>query len=226
MMRFAWLGMICTGLALTACAPKEYMKDWQAEDAPANPAEIVTLPTYPKAGRTFKIHRTFPTTNSYRANRKTPPEGYAETLKVADDEGALEFWRDGRLIHTIKLGPCYSFAKLDENHDFAKRGSPAYFTAPPDCRLWDGRDWLQTYRTLVVGWTAPCVYEATRWATFVNDGGRRIVRSHTGIVMTMEKDYSTHTWSKDVDYDPETKFFRVFDVGYVGKVEVLEEISK
>lgn len=226
MVRLAWLILLLGSLGLTACAPKEYMKDWQSQDAPEDRGEIVTLPTYPESGRAFNIRRTYTTTRSSRANRRTPAEGYLETLKVVDDQGTMEFWRDGRRIHTINLGPCYSFAKMDKNHDFEGRGSPAYFTAPPDCRLWDGRDWNQTYRTLVVGWHAPCVYEATRRATFRNDGDHRIVHTYTSIVMTMEKNGSTQSWSNELAYDPETEFFKMFHVGYVGKVEVLGEITE
>ena len=42
--------------------------------------------------------------------------------------------------------------------------------------------------------------------------------------MTMEKNGRTFDWSKVVEYDPELKFFKMFDVGYVGRVEVLREI--
>ena len=31
----------------------------------------------------------------------------------------------------------FSFAQLS-NHDFGAMGKPAYHTAPPDCRVWDG----------------------------------------------------------------------------------------
>ena len=226
---FARVLVVCVGLALSACqtgAPKEYLTDWQAQDAPGEPSEIITLPQFPKAGRAFEVRRTYTTTRSSRANRRTPPEGYRELLKVADSEGTLEFWRDGRRVHTIKLGQCFSFAKMDKNHDFGKRGSPAYFTAPADCRVWEGRAWDQTYRTLVVGWHAPCVYEARRQATIIKDGNRSLVRAATDITMTQEKDRVTKSWSNVAEYDPDAKFFRMFDVGYVGKVEVLSEVTE
>ena len=72
------------------------------------------------------------------------------------------------------------------NHDFARQGSPAYFTAPPDCRLWDGRTWDQTYRTLVMGWRNPCVYEARRKASVYDYEGSRRAIAGTRIHMTME----------------------------------------
>ncbi|MCH8839514.1 MAG: hypothetical protein IH831_02320 [Planctomycetes bacterium] len=212
-------------LLFSACAPKEYLKDWQAIDAPAETANIVTLPAFPEGGRQFEIRRTYMTTRPSRWNRRTPSEGYLETLKVADNHGTLEFWREGKLIHTIRLGKCFSFAMMDENHDFAARGAPAYFTAPPDCKVWNGRKWHQSYRTLTTTRTLPCVYEAKRSATVTGSGGARLVRSGTRIHMTEERDGSTKDWSNWVEYDVSQRFFKKFNVGYVGKVEILREIK-
>lgn len=225
-MRRFWL-LIGLSAVLGACvAAKEYLEDWQSMELPSEESQVITVPAFPEAGRTFKIHRTFTTKRSKWAKRRTPPEGYDELLKVADSEGTLEFWRDGKLIHAIQLGPCLSFAKMDRNHDFAKQGSPAYFTAPSDCRVWDGREWHQTYRTLVVGWHNPCVYEAKRRAYFMGDGDGLRVRTSTDIEMTVEKNWRTNSWSSVVEYDPELQFFRMFNVGYVGRVEVLEEVKE
>ena len=209
----------------SACAPKVYLKDWQAMDAPAEKSQIVTLPAFPKEGRQFEIRRTYMTTSSSRWNRRTPQEGYLETLKVADNNGTLEFWRQGKLIHTIRLGKCFSFAMTDENHDFGARGAPAYFTAPPDCKVWEGRKWHQSYRTVTTTRTLPCVYEAKRSAAVKGSGGARLIRSGTQIHMTEERDGSTKDWSNWVEYDESLGFFKMFNVGYVGKVEVLREIK-
>lgn len=213
-------------LAVGASAPKAYLKDWQAVDAPADASQIITLAAFPEAGRQFEVRRTYRTNRSDRRNRRTPRKGYVETLKVADEKGKLEFWRDGKLIHTIRLGPCFSFAMMDRDHDFAGQGSPAYFTVPPDCKVWDGRKWNQTYRTLVVGWYNQCVYEAERYAKVTGDSGARVVRSSSSIHMTMEKDGTTYDWRTVVEYDEKLSFFKMFDVGYVGKVEILREIGK
>lgn len=209
----------------SACAPKEYVKDSQAIDAPAEKTQMVTLPAFPEKGRQFEIRRTYLTTSSSRGNRRTPPEGHLETLKVADKNGTLQFWRQGNLIHTIRLGKCFSFAMMDENHDFAARGAPAYFTAPPDCKVWSGRKWHQTYRTVTTTRTLPCVYEAKRSAAVTGSGNARLIRSGTQIHMTEERDGSTKDWSNWVEYDVSQRFFKKFNVGYVGKVEILREIK-
>lgn len=219
---------VCISLALVVAAcvtSKQYLKDWQSEVAPGVSTQVVELDRFPKAGRVFEVRRTYVTSRESRWNRRTPPEGYIEQLKVADNKGRLEFWRNGQFIHTIWLGECFSFASMDENHDYAAEGQPASFTAPADCRLWDGREWHQTYRTLVKGWVNPCVYEAKRLAKFVRlPDGKTSVRTETAIHLTVEKDGSTHDLRNWVEYDPDKKFFRAFDVGYVGSVQVIREL--
>lgn len=222
------LGSMCTILLLvTACVTsKEYLKDWQSADAPNDVSDIIVLPEYPEAGRTFEIRRTYETNRRDRAKRKTPPEGYLEILKVVDEKGTLEFWRDGNFIHRVQLGKCFSFAKMDKHHNFAAGGAPAFSTAPPDCRVWPGRQWHQTYSSLVVGWNRPCVYEAKRVVDISTDtGGGRIVSSTSLIHMTMEKDGQTFDWKNLVRYDENLRFFKNFDIGYVGSVVVLREID-
>ena len=218
------IGSVFIVILAGSVTAKEYLKDWQSMDAPKDAAKVITIPQYPEAGRIFEIRRTFLTKRSDRRNRRTPPGGYKETLKVADDKGTLEFWREGRRIHRIELGPCFSFAKMDRNHAFGRRGSPAYFTAPPDCKVWDGRLWNQTYRTLVVGWSNPCVYEAKRSATVFEIEDARRFRTSSTIHMTMDKNGKTYDWSNVVEYDENTRFFSMFNVGYVGRVEILREI--
>jgi len=221
-----WTTVISVLLVATtgACAPtKEYMKDWQSMDAPEDQSKIVTTPKFPQAGRSFEVRRTFPTHREWQTSLKTPSNGYMELIKVADNNGTLEFWRDGNRIHTIKLGECFSFAELDKNHDFANWGSPAYLTVAPDCRVWDGRKWNQTYRTRV-NYKAPCVYESKPEAVMFKDGDSWLVRTRTHATVTMERDGSIHSNYHTVEYDPKLKFFKSFKNGYVGKVEVLREV--
>lgn len=219
--------VFCLTIAMMACATdKQYMKDWQSADQPTVAKQVVTLDRYPKAGRAFEVRRIYRTNRDSRWNRRTPPEGYIETLKVADDKGRLEFWRDGKRIHTIWLGECFSFASMDENHNFAAQGKSALFTAPTDCKLWDGREWHQTYRTLVQGWVNPCVYEAKRVARFIDTGEGKptVIRSESTIHMTMEKNGRTHDWKDWVEYDVNLRFPRAFNVGYIGTVQVIKEL--
>ena len=43
--------------------------------------------------------------------------------------------------------------------------------------------------------------------------------------MTEERDGSTKDWTSWVEYDVSQRFFKKFNVGYVGKVEILREIE-
>lgn len=201
-----------------------YLEDWQSTDGPNDPSKIVTIPRYPEQGRKFEIRRIYLTENLDRKKLQTPREGYIETLKVSNGNGILEFWRDNKLIHTITLGECFSFAKMDEHHNFARQGSPAYFTAPPDCTVWDGREWHQTYKSLVGGWEKPCVYEAKRQAKILAAGNGKNFISISNLHLTMEKNGKTYNWSNYVEFDGDLQFFAMFDVGYLGRVEVLREI--
>ena len=54
---------------------------------------------------------------------------------------------------------------------------------------------------------------------------RADIRSITQIYMTEERDGSTKDWSNWVEYDVSLGFFKKFNVGYVGKVEILREIK-
>lgn len=219
------IAAFCTVLLFAGSVAHAYIEDKQSEDAPADPSQIITLPKYPAEGRKFEIRRTYRTNRSSRLLRVTPPEGVIETLIVKDGQGKLEFRRDGRYIHTIYLGQCFSFAKMDDNHDFRARGSPSFVTSPPDCRVWNDRTWQQTYGTLVQGWNNPCIYEARRRAKVYRDGDRLMFRSDEDIHMTMEKNGKTYDFSHEVIYDTTLGFFRMFNVGYVGRVEVLREIK-
>ena len=224
----AWsmiLAGLIAGIAVTAAA-KNYLQDWQSADAPQDKSEIVTIPEFPRKGRHFEVLRTYNNPyHKYQMKRKTPPEGQKEILKVDNDKGALQFWRKGKFVFSIKLGPCFSFAKMDKHHDFAARGSPAYLTAPPDCRIWNGREWHETYRTLVVGWSNPCVYETKSKALVQKTENGRILTSFADIHMTMENDGKTYDYSNFVVFDEKLKFFKEISVGYIGRVVVLREVS-
>ena len=56
-------------------------------------------------------------------------------------------------------------------------------------------------------------------------GNTRRFQTSSGIHMTMEKNSRTYDWSSVVEYDEDMRFFSAFDVGYIGKVEVLREIK-
>ena len=90
------------------------------------------------------------TTRSSRWNRRTPSEGYLETLKIADNNGTLEFWREGKLIHSIRLGRCFSFAMMDESHALCCKGGTCLLHCPTlICKALERcRKWHQSYRTL------------------------------------------------------------------------------
>ena len=45
------------------------------------------------------------------------------------------------------------------------------------------------------------------------------------IYMTEERDGSTKDWSNWVEYDVSQRFFKKFNVGYIGKIEILREIE-
>ncbi len=219
------IAAFCMVLLCSVSVANSYIENKQSEDAPADPSQIITLPKFPAEGRKFEIRRTYRTTRSSRMHRATPPEGAIETLIVKDGQGKLEFQQDGRYIHTIYLGECFSFAKMDDNHDYKAQGSPSYVTAPPDCKVWNDRSWQQTYKSFVEGWHNPCVYEARRSAKVYRDGDRQVIHSGENVHLTIEKNGKTYDTSHAVVYDTKLQFFSMFNVGYVGKVEVLREIK-
>lgn len=204
---------------------KEYLADWQSADRPEDPSKIVTIPEFPEEGRKFEVRRTYLNKRPDRAQRRTPPDGYIEILQVTNGGKTLKFLRDGKWIFSIKLGRCFSFAEMDRNHKFENQGSASLSTAPPDCTIWDGRKWNQTYRTLVGGWHNPCVYEAQRVThTFIVGESLRF-RSTGEVHMTMEKNGKTYDWENFVVFDTDSNFFSDFNVGYIGRVEILREIT-
>ena len=98
-------------LVLAGCTAKEpvYPPDSQSMDTPANPNAVVELPRYPLAGRSFAIERA---------------GGAVGLMKVADESGRIEIWADQALVQSITLGPCFSFSRMDEQHDFGRQGKP------------------------------------------------------------------------------------------------------
>ena len=96
---------------------------------------------------------------------------------------------------------------MDEHHNFANQGPGAYFTAPPDCTIWDGREWHQTYKSLVEGWEKPCVYEAKRQVKILAAGNGRSFISISSLHLTMEKNSKTYDWSNYVQFNGDLQFF-------------------
>ena len=199
-------------LVLAGCTAKEpvYPPDSQSMDIPADPNAVVELPRYPLLGRSFAIERS---------------KGAGNLMKVADESGRLEIWADQQLVESITLGPCFSFSRMDEQHDFGRQGKPEFATAPPDCRVWEGRHWNNSFKTQTSYYRNPCYYEGSFVALVrPKDGGRVVETSGRGqgVVMDSGRPFGFQT---HVLWDDQLKFYREFDVGYVGKIRILSEVK-
>jgi hypothetical protein len=206
---FGW-PQIPAALAQTADWTKP---DWASTDAPASPAAIVAIPEFPQANRRFAIQRS------------GAHSGPGNILRIANQTGRLEILNGDNLVLSINLGRCFSFARMDEQHDFARQGNPQYATAPTDCRVWDGRRWTQTYRTQTSTYRNPCYYQPGYTARVAAGSNGRLVETTgagPGIVWDNQRTFQVRT---AVIYDEPLGFFRMFDVGYIGKVDILNEIK-
>ena len=210
-MALAGLGLAWSQVPLAAAQPSVWTKpDSMDMNAPANPAAIVTVPEFPQANRRFAIQRT---------------KGPGNVLRVADQKGRLEILNGGAVVTTIDLGRCFSFSRMNDQHDFGRQGSPQYATVPSDCRVWDGRQWSQTYRTQTTHYKNPCFYQPGFKAKVTQGAGGRMIETigrGAGIVWDTQQ---TFTVDATVKYDEALGFFRSFDVGYIGQIVVVNEIK-
>jgi hypothetical protein len=203
-------GVVLLALALACGRAWAEKPDWQSMDAPSDPAAIVTVPEFPEVNRAFAIQRS---------------RGTGTVMRVADAKGRLEILDGDKVVTSFRLGRCLSFSRMNAQHDFGAQGSPQYATAPADCRVWNSRRWTQTYKTQTTYYRNPCVYEPEFVATVEARNGTRLV--HTlgtgrGQILDNGKTFSINT---NVTFDESLGFFRMFDVGYIGRIDVLNEIK-
>ncbi len=220
-MRTAGLAVVMTFLGAAFFATSQasaqaldYTKpDWVSPEPPPNPAAVVTIPEFPQANRKFSIKR------SGRGS------GAGDVLRVADGSGRLDILDGGKLVQYVSLSRCFGFARMDDNHDWAKNGKPQFATAPPDCKVWDGRKWAQTYKTQMRRLNNPCYYQPEFTAKVSGAAGNRIVEvsgNGPGLVYDTKESFQVRTF---VRWEEGLGFFRLFNVGYVGQIEVVNEIK-
>ena len=114
---------------------------------------------------------------------------------------------------------------MNEEHDFGRQGKPEFATAPPDCRVWEGRRWNNSFKTQTSYLRNPCYYEGSFVAHVPPKDGGRVVETSgdvEGLVMDTGRPFTFRT---HVLWDDRLKFFREFDVGYVGKIRILSEVK-
>lgn len=206
---FLLLGFLTLG---AGCAAMQPLPDQASMDAPQDAKDTIILPEYPAPGKKYLVER----------------DGSQEIWVVKDGQGSIDFLDPSsqRVKLSIKLGPCFSFAQLP-NHDFGAMGKPAYHTAPPDCRVWDGRTWTQTYHVQVPRLSNPCAYAANRRTRVTGSTGERLVTTTTNVDITgpgVRGGYTARTHS--VVFSEEMGFFRELAPGYIGsKAIVIRELK-
>jgi len=210
--------LVAVVLLVAGCAALQPVPDQASQDSPADPNGIVVVPRYPAQGKRYLIDR----------------DGQQEIWRVKDDRGTIEFIDPStqQVKFSITLGPCLSFAVLQRptdqsTHDFAAMGKPAYHTAPPDCKVWNGRTWSQTYAVQMPRLAQPCYYGARRSATVEGLPGRRLVTSRSSVDITgpgVPGGYVQATYL--IVYSEELSFFRELAPGYIGRrARVLRELE-
>jgi len=168
---FLLLGFLMLG---AGCAAMQPLPDQASMDAPQDPAQIIVLPEWPTPGKRYLVER----------------DGQQEIWLVKDSNGTIEFIDPSTQQRKfwIKLGRCLSFSYLQgpraSPHDFGAVGQPAYHTAPPDCKVWDGRTWTQTYAVQMPRLSQPCYYGARRKAKVEGTPGQRLVTSDSSVEIT------------------------------------------
>lgn len=199
-------------IPILGCTAMKPLPDQASMDAPSDPKNIITLPEYPTPGKKYLVER----------------DGDQEIWVVKDDQGSIDFLDPSsqRVKLSIKLGPCFSFAKLP-NHDFGAIGKPAYHTVPPDCRVWDGRTWTQIYHVQVPALSNPCAYAANRRAKVTGSAGERSVATTSNVEITgpgVRGGYAARTHT--VVFSEKMGFFRELAPGYIGsKAIVIREVK-
>lgn len=187
--------------------------DWVSPDPPPNPAAVVTIPDFPQVGRKFAIKR------SGRGS------GSGDTMRVADGNGRLDILDGKRVVQYINLARCFSFSRMNDNHDWGKQGKPQWATSPSDCKVWDGRRWSQTYKTQVPQLRNPCYYQPAFEAHVSGAPGNFVVEvrgNGPALFTDRNEPFQVRTYVK---WEETLGFFRTVDVGYVGRIDVLNEIK-
>ena len=184
------------------------LPDQASMNTPQDPAQIIVVPEWPTPGKRFLVER----------------DGQQEIWLVKDNNGTIEFI-DSSTQQTkfwIRLGRCLSFSYLQgpgaSPHDFGAMGQPAYHTVPPDCKVWNGRTWSQTYAVQMPRLSNPCYYGPRRKATVEGTPGRRHVTSDSSVEITgpgVRGGYSTTQYR--VIYSEEMQFFKELAPGYIGR---------
>lgn len=206
----SWLSIAVRGallLVAMGCAAAQPLPDAASMTAPAHAGQILVLPTYPAAGKRYLVER----------------DGQREVWVVRDDKGRIDFVDEAtqRTKASITLGPCFSFAKLPR-HDFSEVGKPAYHTAPEDCRVWDGREWTQTYGVQIRGLPQPCAYGARRSVKVSGPVGRRLATARSFVDITgpgVQGGFARDQYH--VVYSEELRFFKELSPGYIGRQTVV-----
>jgi hypothetical protein len=195
-------------LLLPGCAPLQPLPDQASMDAPKESAQIVVLPEWPTQGKRYLVER----------------DGQQEIWLVKDDKGTIEFLDQAtqQAKLWIRLGRCLSFSYLQgprsSPHDFGAVGQPAFHTAPPDCKVWDGRTWTQTYAVQMPRLAQPCYYGARRKAKVEGTRGRRLVTSDSSVEITgpgVPGGYYATQYR--IVYSEELQFFKELAPGYIGR---------
>lgn len=208
-----WLVGALLGLFFTGCGAVQPLPDQASMDTPPDPKLVIVVPEYPTAGKRYLVER----------------DGEQEVWVVKDNAGTIEFVdaASGQLKLGMKLGPCLSFAVMHRpgwrsTHDFSAMGKPAYHTAPPDCRVWSGRTWTQTYAVQMPTLSQPCYYGAQRKASVKGEPGRRLVTSDSSVLVTGPGVRGGSGWdSYRIVYSEELQFFKELSPGYIGRQAVI-----
>ncbi|MBI4182823.1 MAG: hypothetical protein HY521_02350 [Proteobacteria bacterium] len=208
-----WFFAVAASMLVAACSAMQPLPDAASMDSPSAPDKIVVIPEFPTPGKRYVVER----------------DGEQEVWLVKDNQGTLEFLDQSsqQLKFSIKLGPCFSFEVMRRpggvgTHDFGAMGKPAYHTAPPDCRVWDGRTWTQTYAVQMPRLSQPCYYGAQRKAKIEGPPGDRLVTSDSWVVVTGPgvrggSEQSAHR----IVYSEKLQFFKELSPGYIGRRAII-----
>ena len=212
---FLLLGFLMLG---AGCAAMQPLPDQASMDAPQDPAQIIVLPEWPTPGKRYLVER----------------DGQQEIWLVKDSNGTIEFIDPSTQQRKfwIKLGRCLSFSYLQgpraSPHDFGAVGQPAYHTAPPDCKVWDGRTWTQTYAVQMPRLSQPCYYGARRKAKVEGTPGQRLVTSDSSVEITgpgVPGGYYPTRYR--IVYSEDLRFFKELSPGYIGsKAIIVRELKE
>ena len=206
----SWPVTVVRGVLLVlaaGCAATQPLPDAASMNAPADAVQVLVLPTYPTVGKRYLVER----------------DGQREVWIVRDGKGRIDFVDETTQQSKLSmvLGPCFSFARLPR-HDFSEVGKPAYHTAPEDCRVWNGREWTQTYGVQVRGLPQPCAYGARRSVRVSGPAGQRLAAADSDVEITgpgVRGGYARERYR--VVYSEELQFFKEVSPGYIGRQAIV-----